>query len=151
MLIFHFIYLLKIHEYLYYRISFPYKIYRIFSELYQTFIYKFSTKGKLNGLGGSISTLFDERMNQNIKLEIAPCRRYLISEDVDSIDVARLLFPFIRRYSRRASSRRRIDGKKRKEKSRLGGNRKNYRAIFRATPSREDVESSVLEIVMQAK
>lgn len=114
MLIFHFIYLLKIHEYLYYRISFPYKIYRIFSELYQTFIYKFSRKGKLNGLGGSISTLFDERMNQNIKLEIAPCRRYLISEDVDSIDVARLLFPFIRRYSRRASSRRRIDGKKKK-------------------------------------
>lgn len=38
---------------------------------------------KIRGLNGSISTLFDERMNLNIKLKIVPCRGYLISENVE--------------------------------------------------------------------
>lgn len=69
--------------------------------------------------------------------------------------VERFLFPFIRpsRYSRRAPPRRRIDEKKKKKKKDLlaSAEIENYRAIFRATPSREDVESSVLEIMMQTK
>lgn len=114
---------------------------------------------KIRGLNGSISTLFDERMNLNRRHKTQNCamqgvshlgeRRTMLHDGVE-----RFLFPFIRpsRYSRRAPPRRRIGKKKKKKKDLLASAEiENYRAIFRATPSREDVESSVLEIMMQTK
>lgn len=89
---------------------------------------------KIRGLNGSISTLFDERMNLNRRHKTQNCamqgvshlgeRRTMLHDGVE-----RFLFPFIRpsRYSRRAPPRRRIDEKKEKKEersSRLGGNRK---------------------------
>lgn len=122
---------------------------------------------KIRGLNGSISTLFDERMNLNRRHKTQNCamqgvshlgeRRTMLHDGVE-----RFLFPFIRpsRYSRRAISiftscttatTNRRKKKKKKKDLLASAEIENYRAIFRATPSREDVESSVLEIVMQTK
>lgn len=86
---------------------------------------------------------------RGVKLEIVPCRRTSNRSWTMLHDFS---FPFIRpsRCSRRASPRRRIGGEKKKNLL-ASAEIENYRAIFRATPSREDVESSVLEIVMQTK
>lgn len=113
---------------------------------------------KIRGLNGSISTLFDERMNLNIKLKIVPCRG-CISSRRTSNDVARrcraisLSFhPSISIFTSCTTATTNRRKKKKKKKDLLASAEiENYRAIFRATPSREDVESSVLEIVMQTK
>lgn len=80
---------------------------------------------KIRGLNGSISTLFDERMNLNRRHKTQNCamqgvshlgeRRTMLHDGVE-----RFLFPFIRssRYSRRAPPRRRI-GEKRKKRRKI--------------------------------
>lgn len=113
---------------------------------------------KIRGLNGSISTLFDERMNLNIKLKIVPCRGYLISENVErccttvSSDFSFLSSVHLDIHVVHHRDDESMKKKKKKKKDLLASAEiENYRAIFRATPSREDVESSVLEIVMQTK
>lgn len=86
---------------------------------------------KIRGLNGSISTLFDERMNLNIKLKIVPCRRYLISENVErccttvSSDFSFLSSVHLDIHVVHHRDDESVKKEKKEERSsRLGGNRK---------------------------
>lgn len=86
---------------------------------------------KIRGLNGSISTLFDERMNLNIKLKIVPCRGYLISENVErccttvSSDFSFLLSVHLDIHVVHHRDDESVKKEKKEERSsRLGGNRK---------------------------
>lgn len=86
---------------------------------------------KICGLNGSISTLFDERMNLNIKLKIVPCRGYLISENVErccttvSSDFSFLSSVHLDIHVVHHRDDESVKKEKKEERSsRLGGNRK---------------------------
>lgn len=86
---------------------------------------------KIRGLNGSISTLFDERMNLNIKLKIVPCRGYLISENVErccttvSSDFSFLSSVHLDIHVVHHRDDESVKKEKKEERSsRLGGNRK---------------------------
>lgn len=86
---------------------------------------------KIRGLNGSISTLFNERMNLNIKLKIVPCRGYLISENVErccttvSSDFSFLSSVHLDIHVVHHRDDESVKKEKKEERSsRLGGNRK---------------------------
>lgn len=101
------------------------KIYRMSNSTPLKLCIQIFHETKIRGLNGSISTLFDERMNLNRRHKTQNCamqgvshlgeRRTMLHDGVE-----RFLFPFIRpsRYSRRAPPRRRI-GEKRKKRRKI--------------------------------